>query len=299
VNVAGAIDGRMGSRDSIILQLCKRLEGKILRRDELLPMGCDLFISWRFKLIPNLQEHAANGVTLICLDLGYFDDTKFEKFSISVNGVHGLSIPVRAVADLPERDKPTLHPWRKGGSVVTLLAPGVTSKEQQTPGSTYPCDWLVEARKEAEAAYPSREVKTRWHPRKLPYGEAAPPSLAVCCEDTYLAVTYSSTAAVQMVVAGVPTVIYNKRCAASPVCSYQDMRPAYPAREAWLHDLSYRQYDMVDADELDRAAEYIVMAYQQSQADGYYAENLHNYGIRAPAPWNGHVAEIYGIRNDT
>jgi len=253
------VDGRNGARDACIIPLVKRLGGTVEGRKKLIPLDTDIAISWRFKLLPNLQDALDKGVTCICLDLGYFDETKFEKFTISVNGVHGTSQKM-PVETLPPRPKPELHPWRRDGRNIVILAPGATAEAQQANGSQYPVEWLDKTVEDAKKT--GRPVIIRWHPRKLPYGVEPQGPIEDMYDDAYLAVTYQSTAAVQTIIAGVPTAIWNKRCAASPMCSYQSFDPIYPDRGEWLHDLSYREYDMRDEAELDRAAEYILMAHR-------------------------------------
>jgi len=282
MHVVGAVDGRRGSRDSIIHNLVERLDGVLIDRDAEVPKETDIFISWRFKLIPNLERVAAQGTTIVCLDLGYFDETKFERFSISIDGVHGLSMPVEAIAKLPARPKPKLHPWRKGGQFIQIIAPGHPSARKAGDIAAakiiHPEAWAQQTASAASLVF-EKPAKIRYHPRKLPPGEPIPPPLDSTFEETFCSVTYASTTAIQTVIAGVPTVVMHPRSPAFVMGSPNLERVCPIGRSKWLHDLSYREYDMTDPSELDHAAEYILMGREQAKDTPVLLPPLTRYGI--------------------
>jgi len=282
MRVVGAVDGRGGSRDYIIHNLIDRLGGVIIDRDGDVPKGTDIFLSWRFKLIPNLAHVAAQGTVIVCLDLGYFDESKFERFTVSINGVHGLSMPVDAIAKMPARPKPRLHAWRKGGQFIQIIAPGHPSARKASDIAAakiiHPEAWAQKTACAASRVF-GKPAKIRYHPRKLPPGEARPPPLDSTFEETFCSVTYASTTAIQTVIAGVPTVVMHPRSPAFVMGSpnLEAVRPR--GRREWLHDLSYREYDMVGAAELDAAAEYIILGVEQAKTQPKLVAPLTRYGI--------------------
>jgi hypothetical protein len=282
MRIVGAVDGRGGSRDSIIHGLIDRLDGEIIRRDDPVPKGTDMFLSWRFKLIPNLENVSAGGTTIVCLDLGYFDETKFERYSISINGVHGLSMPVKGIAKLPARPKPKLHPWRKDGEFIQIIAPGHPSLKKAGDIAAakiiHPEAWAQKTALQASAVF-GKPAKIRYHPRKLPPGQPRPPSLESTFEETFCSVTYASTTAIQTIIAGVPTVIMHPRSPAF-VMGTPNMEIVRPrGRAAWLHDLSYREYDMIGDAEFDHACDYLTMGLEEAQAMPRLRPPLTRYGI--------------------
>ena len=266
MKIYAAISETYGARDAVILRLMQRLDGEILNWSDPLPDDADIFISWRLKLCPNFEEARDKGVCIVCIDLGYFDDTKFECFSVSVGGVHGHANDVKGIYSLPERPHPPVLPWRHDGHRIQIISTGFTRRQilRGIKEPKYPVDWLETTREAAEEAF-GMESYIRYHPRKLPEGEAIPPPLEATFEETFCSVTYSSTTAIQTILAGVPTVIMHERspayCMGSP--ELEAVRP--DGREDWIHALSYRNYEMLNDDDLDKAAEYILMAYEETK----------------------------------
>jgi len=257
MNVVGSTHGSLGIRDGIVKRLAQRLNGNTCPRSAGIPRDADVIIGWRMRNLPGADKFIKRGGVIVYLDLGYFDETHYETFSISLNGVHGQSFKVRGLENMPERPKPELQPWKKGGSIVQVMAPGHPTdicKAQQVGGRA-PQEWARNVAQEAEIL--GKKVQIRYHPRKLPpFIESVPP-FEETFEEMYLAVTYSSTAATNTVVAGIPTVAYHKRSPAWDVCAQGTLERVTPDRAEWIHMLSYRQYDMLNPAELAVAADYI------------------------------------------
>lgn len=264
MNIYGAMAPHYGARNTVIDRLTDKLGGKQCPWTQPLPTSTDIYVAWRLKMCPSYESMVKSGVCMVCIDLGYFDKTKFECFSVSVNGVHGEAMKVEGLQDLPERPKPELHPWRHDGNKIQIISTGFNKRmaRKGIVATSYPKDWLETTRAAAQKAF-GMEAYIRYHPRKLPEGEPVPPPFEETFEETFCSVTYSSTTAVQTMIAGVPTVVMHPRSPAYELAS-QELKATRPdGREAWLHELSHRNFDMCDPKEYDAAAEYIMRAYEQ------------------------------------
>lgn len=278
MKVIGCIDGTNGARDSIVYALGKRLGATFQLRSAPVPVDTDLCLSWRFKQAPDLEAAIRKGMVFVALDLGYFDATKFHSFSISVNGIHGLSMPVD-MGITPTRPHPVIQPWREGGEFVQIISPGWVRDGIRTAASDLPPGWLRITTEQAIAAF-GKPVKIRHHPRKLPPGEPAPVPLADSFEETYVSITYSSNTAIQTLLGGVPTIVQHPRQPAYWYAEQAMVRYCGLHREHMARDLAFRDYDMTDRDELDSACRYIQEAYAQAKWEPPLQDALGNYGIR-------------------
>ena len=268
MKVVGTVSGKHGIRDIVIERLVARMGGKVLQgQSTQVPADTDIYLTWRFNLCPDFQKNIADGMMMVCIDLGYFDATKYERFSVCINGVHGNSTPVESIKDLPARPHPPLQPWRPegAGEFIQLQAAGwIHNPTLRAAASNLPDGWEVAAAQKAVRTW-GKEVKIRWHPKNLPpHITIIPPPLAETYDETFVTVTYGSHASIQSIIAGVPGVVAAKRCMAYPVAS-NDYTIQRPDREAWIHDLSHREYAMMEDSELDAAIEYILRGYEQLQ----------------------------------
>jgi hypothetical protein len=275
MKVIGVLGDRAGIRNAVVESVGERLGARYITTQQEIPSDTDILLNWRFKLSDSLETAVRNGCMMVCFDLGYFDECRLRSFSVSINGVHGLSMPVD-VRDLPERPHPEIHPWREGGLVVQIMHPGHTGGVVRTAASNLPPNWVEKTTRAARVAF-TAPVDIRYHPNRLPPGESRPAPLKDTYDDTMVSITYSSSSAVQTVLAGVPTIAYHPRCPAYDMCAH-DMEIRTPkGREEWVHNLSYRNYDMLDKDELDAAVKYILLAKEQAQP---LLDDLTVYGIR-------------------
>jgi len=93
------------------------------------------------------------------------------------------------------------------------------------------------------------DVRFRPHPLAQPKGPTGIPIAAGTLADALggaaLCVTFNSTAGVEAVLAGVPTVTLDAGAMAWPVATHAlDVPPARPEREAWAHDLAWTQWSL-------------------------------------------------------
>ena len=269
-----------GQRATVVYTVGKVLEGAAVSHTMPIPEDADLYICWGHRNTEDMYEAFARGTVIVCLDRGYFDATRFQRFSISIQGVHGLSMPVDGTLALPPRQHPELQPWKTGGEYVQIAAPGWSDTHWRTPSARLPLSWMDDLVADAGRAF-DKPVKIHWHPRACPEEMRGAPPLEDTFDETYVSVVYQSLSAVQTVVAGVPSVALHKRCIAWPVAASTFERIT-PEREAWLHDLSHREYAMADDAEMALAAEYIMRGYWQAKERGPITGDWLEHGIREP-----------------
>lgn len=181
----------------------------------------------------------------LMLEAGYINgegpeyvDRRLRFVSTSWNGLHGYG------DDGPNRPSDRwlalgveLKPWALSGDYILILEQAVGDAAAPPAGTM---DGVIKALETK-----GRPLRRRPHPLTAP---ARP--LAVDLEGAKWAVTWSSTAAVEAVIAGVPTVALDPGAIAWPVCSHW-IGPSWRAkgdrfylgpREQWAYNLAYRQW---------------------------------------------------------
>lgn len=183
--------------------------------------------------------------------------------SLSLDGLNARGIHVEA----PMRPEPELEPWRARPNGYALLLgqiPHDWAVKCALEGMTYE-QWLHETTRVLERAY-GFEVRYRMHPEVYmlqPHAPEAPrarlvrtraripkptaqPSLRAEIEGAQIAVTLNSTAAVDAIVMGVPTVVWDRRgCMAAPVSARFGPRlHEEPGRRSWVNRLARLQWSM-------------------------------------------------------
>ena len=244
----------------IMRALLGRLGGKFVLRTEVVPDDATLFLQWGFKKTNALVSAILAKIPYVIIDLGYFDDTRYERFSVSINGLHGMGMPVDGVLDLPPRPHPKIEDWKEGGRMVQII--GQMPGDAALRGENIEV-WMHHASLQATEAF-GKPARKRPHPKMINPWEPSLPALESTFEETYVMVTYTSTVAVQSVLAGVPTVAMHPASSAFAVCSARMKRETPTGREAWVHTLSHGEYSMTDERDLDNAAVYIAKAYPQA-----------------------------------
>lgn len=231
---------------------------------------CDLLIHWGFSKTRALQSAISLKIPFVILDKGYFDPDRRKRISVSFNGHNGLSMAVDGVLDLPPRWHPTIQPWREGGTTVQII--GQVANDASLRGQIMQ-PWMNRTAIEAVDAYQMKVIK-RPHPREVSPWETQQVPLEDTFDDTHVSISWSSTSAVQTVLAGVRSVIMHRASPAYGMGSSSiggSLR--MPGRIAWAHELSHRQYDLLDSVDAGECAEYILRGLPQATReaeDGIY-----------------------------
>lgn len=254
--VGGLRPSRGYQSNRLVEALVGRMGGECYGRDLQIPRGANLYVQHGFKLNPGLRSAIESRIPFVILDHGYFDP-RIDKFSISINGFHGLSMKVDEIEGLPKRPRPLIQDWREPGEYVYVFGqlPGDRACRGQNMET-----WPTKTAQDAAEAF-LRPAKVRPHPKMLSSWEKPLAAVQSVWEECHVAVTWTSTVAVQAVIAGVPVVALHPANPAYDVAAHDFARMRMPGRSAWLHDLSYRQYGF---DELDEAIAYIQLGYPKA-----------------------------------
>ena len=255
-------DSARSPANVFIKAIIGKLGGTTILRTQPVPDDDTLFIQWGFKLTTALRSAIAAKIPFVIIDLGYFDASRMRRFSVSINGLHGLSMPVAGIDRLPPRWHPEIKDWQEGGEFVVVY--GQLASDAAVRGINIET-WMHKTAQECIAMI-GKPVRKRVHPMMLNNWEPLPTPLDQTFEETFLAVTWTSGVAVQTVLAGVPTVTCHPASPARGVTAHTLHLHTGESvgREAWAHDLSYREYDFYNDKDLDSAAEYIIRAYPQA-----------------------------------
>jgi hypothetical protein len=219
-----------------------------IMRDDYQP--CDLLVKWGVRDQKVIQIQRKSGGEICILERGYIGD-RFKWTSVSFGGELNGRAEFRGVRSDPERfDRHfsgLMKPWdRKAGYALLIgQVPGDMSIAHTNIGVWY----RTSAERLKQQGW---QVKFRPHPVSVQRGIAyAPPagvtpiggSLAAALAGAGVAVTFSSNAAVEAALAGVPTIACDPgsmaRAVASPSVSEALITPD---RSRWAHELAWKQY---------------------------------------------------------
>lgn len=200
------------------------------------PADCAVASNWGAVL--ELQELGHQWVA-VC-ECGYLGNRN-AWHSLSWRGLNGRGIHGLA----PLRPEPHLEPWREREAGYALLlgqVPTDWAVKVALNGSSY-ARFVSEVTHALEAR--GYEVRLREHPEvymRTPHPAAQRPLLEEL-ELARIAVTLNSTAAIEAVCHGVPTVVFDYGCMASPVSSKIDGPFGEPwNRRAWVNRLARMQW---------------------------------------------------------
>jgi hypothetical protein len=262
VAVAGQRKDRTTQSARLVRQFCESFDQAYDQDRHLasLPPDANLYVQYGFKRNGSLDAAMEKNIPFVILDRGYFNN-RGKCFSVSINGFHGLSMQVPEVWNRPTREHPLILPRQEPGEFVYLY--GQMQGDRALRGLTVET-WL---RKEAPVASDAtgKPCKIRPHPMTISSWEPQLPPLASTFEESFCAVSWTSTASVLAAIAGVETVAMHPANPAYPVSahSYQEIgSKRLLSRQQWLHDLSYRNYKL---DEIKQANEYVRFAYKQAR----------------------------------
>jgi hypothetical protein len=210
------------------------------------PSSADIAVLWSWKRPAIIKTMLGTGRHLLIMERGFIQPRN-KWVSLAVDGFNnrGRFAPASDNGERWERlFAHHLRPWREGGDYALLVG--------QVPGDTALngsdiVAWTRE--KAAQLLDLGHKVVYRPHPEKpTPCPAGATLSKGALAEDLSGAervVTFSSTTAVEAVLAGIPTVVFDEGSVAFPMSSHDIAAPLVrPDRTRWCHDLAWRQWSM-------------------------------------------------------
>lgn len=243
----GQRDDRTTVSATILHNLANLLDADERSREDY--SGEDAYMQWGFKLTRGLQFALDERLPYVIVDWGYFSNRE-NCISISFNGFHGLSLPIKYIRQQPARWHPEPLPWKGEGECVTVF--GQLQNDRAVRG-LHVEPWIRDTAVSAAQAY-DLPAKIRPHPKMICSWEPPLPPLDRVLDETYVAVTYTSSVGILTALAGVPTVTLHPASPAWDVSSNMLGEIVTPCRQRWLHELSWRNYSVRD---LDQASDYI------------------------------------------
>lgn len=213
-------------------------------RDPKAPVPCDLAVIWGVRDTHIIDYYNQTGTPFICIERGFIPNRS--KWSMAgYGGLNGLSnfCNENSPADRYEKYYTgLLQPWDTTGKYVLILG--------QTPGDSalYGLDvnkWVDECIgffKEKDIPYVYRP-----HPGECIVTLDVAPGLKEAVQDAFCVVTYNSSAGVQSILAGKPTISMHKGSMVWGITKHtlEDcLIPHTPDRARWLINLAYTQWRM-------------------------------------------------------
>jgi hypothetical protein len=211
---------------------------------------CDLLVKWGVRDQKVIQIQRKSGGEICILERGYLGD-RFQWTSVSFGGELNGRAEFRGVRSEPERFSryfaDLMQPWDRKPGYALLIG--------QVPGDMSIAHTNIVAWYRASAERLKQkgwQVKFRAHPVALQRGIAyAPPagvapiggSLTAALAGAGVVVTFSSNAAVEAVLSGVPTVACDPGSMARAVASHRvDDALIAPDRSRWANALAWKQW---------------------------------------------------------
>lgn len=209
-------------------------------------VDCDFCVVWGYRQIPMFEKAKEAGTPVLVLERGHLQP-RMQETSMGWNGLAGLGVRPEC-QDLGERFKSKfghyLKPWRRDGDYVLVM--GQTNGDASLHGLNF--------RNWAQAvcdAYRGEGHRVVFRPHPLADQYAHPTGVEVHqgldLEQSFsgakLCVTYTSTSAVEAVLAGIPTISCHDGSIARPVTAHGALAdPIRPGRMMWAMRLAWCQF---------------------------------------------------------
>lgn len=199
---------------------------------------------WGWRLGKRLRDA---GHEVLVMERGYVAD-RFSYTSLGWNGLNGYAAFPRYGYDDGERFHVIggrLAPWKKDGDYVLIM--GQVPRDASLRGvdlNPFYEKWALHA-----AQYHDKPVLFRPHPDVIKRGGRGPnlplcqaPTLTEALNNTFLCLNYNSNSSVDAVLAGVPTVTFDRGSMAWEVCGHSAGEIIRPDREVWAYNLAFTQW---------------------------------------------------------
>lgn len=227
------------------------------------PKGVDFAVFWGLKTAPVPQIREAR-IPFIVSEMPYFGG---RQVAASLGWNHLARHALRPPPGDKPRPQPELKPW-KGDNTGKVMVLGQVPRDYAVRDINMTV-WANETIEAARKAW-GRETIFRPHPHSVRNAGMAtsllPLPAALAAQHVWMAVTYNSSAAVECVSNGVPTVALNDASMSWDVTSHSIGERKMPDREAWAHWLSYCQWSHEEF-ENGVALAHIMRGYDEARAD--------------------------------
>jgi len=202
--------------------------------------GADFAVFWGMKTapVPLLREYR---LPFLVSEMRYFGP---RQAAASLGWNHLARHAIRPAPGHEPRPQPVLKPWKHDNTGKVMIL-GQMQRDYATRLVNIR-QWESDAYDEAKRAW-GRETIYRPHPNRFRNMGIAhdqrPIAEALADENVWLAVSYNSTAGVDAVSAGVPTVAIDSASMAWDVSSHSIAERKMPDREQWAHWISWTQFN--------------------------------------------------------
>lgn len=203
---------------------------------------------WGWRLGKRLRAH---GHEVLVMERGYIGD-RFAWSSMGWNGLNGRATfyPRDDPSRFAGNFSPLMRPWKEAGTGRYVLIIGQVPGDASLGGIDL-SRWYDESVKLACAAY-YLPVVFRPHPQAVKRGIAKTlggtrthgATLADALSGAEAVITYNSNAAVESVLAGVPTIAADIGSMAYAMCGHKIGERITPDREQWAARLAWCQWKM-------------------------------------------------------
>lgn len=196
------------------------------------------------------QDMRRRGHDVLVVERGYLGDRE-HWHSLGWNGLNNRATFNESLADWSRFEEHHGHlyrPWKPGGDYVLLVGqvPGDMSLAGKDLGK-----WYADTAKAAAAHY-GLPVIFRQHPVALERGlfvdvpgtEDDDGALEEAIDGARVVVTWNSNTAVESVVAGVPSITFDRGAMAWEVTGHAVGEEARPDRTDWLARLAWKQWSL-------------------------------------------------------
>lgn len=220
-----------------------------------IPVDSDVAIGWSFNHHKMHTYRAHKGLNTLFLEAGFFQP-RWEWVSMGWDGINNCGnfvMPAEKGKRWETYFPDHIHPWKQTQEGYILLM-GQTPKDAALYGLNMN-KWLDKVAR--NLSFHKKDILFRPHPdvkksadRKkrpviLPTGTrlSIHNDLLIDLKGAAFSVTYSSTAAVESVLAGIPCITFHEGSIARPVTSQDITKPYfYPDRTKWCNETIWKQW---------------------------------------------------------
>ncbi len=221
----------------------KALEAGLRRHNA---TGLDAVACWGWR---SGKRHHRAGRNVLVVERGYIGD-RFYWTSLALNGLNGRG----TFPDYPDdggrrfRSMGRLAQWNPSGDSVLLA--GQVRGDAALQGRDL-SGWYADTAKRAEAVY-GLPVRFRPHPvevrrgycHEVPGTELDTGPLDEALSRAAVVITWNSNTGVDALLAGKPTIAFDRGSMAWPVAGHAIGEPCSPDREQWAHVLAWKQWSL-------------------------------------------------------